>query len=84
MVALPAGVRNPASPDPAGLPAPRTADPHPTTTSGKRSNEKPHSPPDPGRQVKRQAENAGCARPPDSLGHSLDRSRRNDFAHTSV
>jgi hypothetical protein len=37
-----------------GHPVPPTAVPHPITTSGKRSNARPHSPPDSGRQLKRQ------------------------------
>ncbi len=48
--------QNPASPAPDGHPVPPTAVPHPITTSGKRSNARPHSPPDSGRQLKRQAQ----------------------------
>jgi DDE superfamily endonuclease len=45
--------RNPANQAPDDRPAPRTAGPHPTTTWGKRSKERPPSPPGSGRQVKR-------------------------------
>jgi hypothetical protein len=47
---------NPANPGPAAHPAPPTADPHPATTSEKRSNARPASPPHPDRQVKRQVQ----------------------------
>jgi hypothetical protein len=47
----PAGAPNPASPALDGHPVPPTAVPHPITTSGKRSNARPHSPPDSGRQL---------------------------------
>jgi hypothetical protein len=46
--------QNPASPALDGHPVPPTAVPHPITTSGKRSNARPHPPPDSGRQLKRQ------------------------------
>ncbi len=48
--------QNPASPALDAHPAPPTAVPQPVTTSGKRSNARPHSPPDSGRQLKRQVE----------------------------